>query len=203
LNECVLNVNFLLQHLFAFSQYIMMRLSIGIVSAPVDLDSGKERRTARRLSIVIAPMAEQVDQGEESEEESEEDSQEGEDEDEEMLDDAESYGYENMDESDEEDLDEESPSKKNKRKGRILEAGKASKHRRIRVGPQQNCEKSGNKKTPPQAHLSKVEHMLHRASKNISVEHVHFPPPQLSTQLGKEVNAKGPAGDVLVSLYCY
>lgn len=178
----------------------MMCLSICIGSVPVDIS--KERRTTRRLSIVHAPMVEQVDQAEESDEESEEDSQEGEDEDEEMLDDAESYGYENMDDSDEEDLEEESPSKKNKRKGRILEAGKASKHRRIRVGPQQNCDKSGNKKVPPQAHLSKVEHMLHRASKNISVEHVHFPPPQLSTQLGKEVNAKGPAGDVLVSLRC-
>mmetsp|Transcript_32962 Transcript_32962/g.36741 ORF Transcript_32962/g.36741 Transcript_32962/m.36741 type:complete len:1024 (+) Transcript_32962:145-3216(+) len=166
-------------------------------SVPVDINSGKELRTARRLSIVTAPMSEQEDQVEESEEESEEESQEGEDEEEGMLDEAE-YGYENMDESDEEDFDEESPSK-NKRKGRILEAGKASKYRRIRVGPQQNNDKSSNKKVPPQAHLSKVENMLHRASKNISVEHVHFPPPQLQTQLGKEVNAKGPAGDVLTA----
>lgn len=184
-------MNILSQHLFVFSHYIG--------SVPVDINSGKELRTARRLSIITAPMSEQEDQVEESEEESEEESQEGEDEEEGMLDEAE-YGYENMDESDEDDLDEESPSK-NKRKGRILETGKASKYRRIRVGPQQNNDKSSNKKVPPQAHLSKVENMLHRASKNISVEHVHFPPPQLQTQLGKEVNAKGPAGDILVSLH--
>jgi hypothetical protein len=112
---------------------------------PVDINSGKETRTARRLSIINAPMSEQQEQAEESDqEESEEESNNGEDEGEEIIDEAE-YGYENSDESDEEDLDEESP-RKNKRKGRILEAGKASKYRRIRVGPQQNSDKSGNKK---------------------------------------------------------
>jgi len=166
---------------------------------PIDINSGKESRTARRLSIYTAPMSQkQEDEFEESEEESEEESQEAEDEEGDVMLDGAEYGYENMDESDEEDAGEESPSK-NKKKARILETGKASKHRRIRVGPQQNNDKSGNKKIPPQAHLSKVENMLHRASKNISVEHVYFPPPQLQTQLGKEVNAKGPAGDVLTA----
>jgi hypothetical protein len=41
--------------------------------------------------------------------------------------------------------------------------------------------------------------MLHRASKNISVEHVHFPPPNLQANLGKDYNAKGPAGDVMTA----
>lgn len=166
---------------------------------PLDISSGQDSKTARRLSMYNAPNAQQQEEElDETEDESEEESQEGEDDEGDgMLDGAE-YGYENMDdESDEEDAY-ESPSK-NKRKARILETGKASKHRRIRVGPQQNADKSGNKKLPPQAHLSKVEHMLHRASKNISVEHVYFPPPQLQTQLGKEVNAKGPAGDVLTA----
>ena len=168
-------------------------------AAPVDINT-QDSRTARRLSIYTTSTPQNPDrgEGEESEEESEEESQDEEDEEADgMLDGAE-YGYENMDESDEEDAGEESPSK-NKRKARILETGKASKHRRIRVGPQQNNDKSGNKKLPPQAHLSRVENMLHRASKNISVEHVYFPPPQLQTKLGNEVNAKGPAGDVLTA----
>ena len=163
---------------------------------PIDMDNGQDSRTVRRLSMYTEPTLQKQElEAEESDEESEEESQG--DDDEGMLDGAE-YGYENMDESDEEDAGDESPTR-NKRKARILEAGKASKHRRIRVGPQQNNDKSGNKKLPPQAHLSKVENMLHRASKNISVEHVYFPPPQLQTQLGKEVNAKGPAGDVLTA----
>jgi len=168
-------------------------------ATPIDMNTGQDSRTARRLSIYTAPTSQnQQDEVETSDDESEEESQEGEDEEGEgMLDGAE-YGYENIDESDEEEVGEESPSR-NKRKARILETGKASKHRRIRVGPQQNNDKSGNKKVPPQAHLSRVENMLHRASKNISVEHVYFPPPQLQTQLGKEVNAKGPAGDVLTA----
>ena len=168
-------------------------------AVPIDINSGQDPRTARRLSIYTEPNAlNQEDEFEESEDESEDESQEGEDEEADgMLDGAE-YGYESIDDSDEEYVGEESPSK-NKRKARILETGKASKHRRIRVGPQQNNDKSGNKKLPPQAHLFRVENMLHRASKNISVEHVYFPPPQLQTQLGKEVNAKGPAADVLTS----
>lgn len=168
-------------------------------ATPIDIQRGQDSRTVRRLSIYTEPASQkQEEEIEEFDDESEEESQEGEDEEGDgMLDGAE-YGYENMDESDEEDTGEESPNK-NKRKARILEAGKASKHRRIRIGPQQNNDKSGSKKLPPQAHLSKVENMLHRASKNISVEHVYFPPPQLQTQLGKEVNAKGPAGDVLTA----
>ena len=131
-----------------------------------------------------------------------EDESDSENEGEEMMDEDDDDGYGKMDDSDEEDEeedeDEEGGPKKTKKKTKIFEAGQASKTRRIRVGPQQNSEKSG-RKLPPQAHLSRVEHMLHRASKNISVEHVHFPPPHLQSQLGKEVNAKGPAGDVLTA----
>mmetsp|Transcript_16173 Transcript_16173/g.44778 ORF Transcript_16173/g.44778 Transcript_16173/m.44778 type:complete len:1018 (+) Transcript_16173:218-3271(+) len=161
-------------------------------ASPVDLNSGQETRKNRRLSIYTEPEG----KDEEYDDESEEENQEVDDEDGDgMLE----YGYENMEDSDEEDDDDAERSTLKKRRGRILEAGKASKHRRIRVGPQQNNDKSGNKKQPPQAHLSKVENMLHKASKNISIEHVHFPPPQLQTQLGKEINAKGPAGDVLTA----
>jgi len=105
-------------------------------------------------------------------------------------------GYGDMADSDEEEEndDEDAPPGK----GRIFQAGKASTTRRIRVGPEQNSDKSG-RKVPPQVHLSRVEHMLHRATKNISVEHVHFPPPHLQLNLGKEYNAKGPASDVITA----
>lgn len=167
-------------------------------AAPVDINISKDPRTARRLSIYTENNSlDQEDKFDESDDESEDESQEGEDDEGGGMMDSAEYGYESMDDSDGEYVEEESPSKK--RKARILESGKASKHRRIRVGPQQNNDKSGNKKMPPQAQLFKVENMLHRASKNISVEHVYFPPPQLQTQLGKEVNAKGPAADVLTS----
>jgi hypothetical protein len=170
----------------------------GAAKDPTDL------RTARRLSIYVTPVdadgqlksPEDSEDSESSEEESENDG-EG------MMDDDDDDGYGKMDDSDDEDdsdddgEDGENP-RKSKKKTRIFEAGQASKTRRIRVGPPQNSDKSG-RKLPPQAHLSRVEHMLHRASKNISVEHVHFPPPHLQTQLGKEVNAKGPAGDVLTA----
>lgn len=165
-------------------------------ASPVDISSGQETQTTRRLSIYIAPTSKE-EKEEDSDDESEEENHEVDDEDG-ILDVAE-YGYEHMGDSDEEDDDDAERSRRKKRRARILEAGKASKHRRIRAGPEQNNDKSGAKKQAPQAHLSKVESMLHRASKNISVEHVHFPPPQLQSQLGKEVNAKGPAGDILTA----
>mmetsp|Transcript_120204 Transcript_120204/g.245696 ORF Transcript_120204/g.245696 Transcript_120204/m.245696 type:complete len:456 (-) Transcript_120204:2772-4139(-) len=152
--------------------------------------------TARRLSMYnMAPDSQSPEESEEFNDESEEGSQEEGDG---MLDDAE-YGYENIDESDEENVDAEEYPSKNKRKGRFLEARKVSKSHQIHAGPEQNNDKSGIQKVPPQLHLTKVESMLHRASKNISVEHVHFPPPKLQSQLGKEINAKGPAGDVLTA----
>ena len=83
-------------------------------------------------------------------------------------------------------------------KGRLFESGKASATRRIRAGPPQNSETRG-RKVPPQVHLSRVEHMLQRATKNISVEHVHFPPPHIQANLEKESNAKGPAGDIITA----
>jgi hypothetical protein len=140
--------------------------------------------------------------GAEESDDSESEDENSENEGEGMMDEDDDDGYDKMDDSDEEDdSDDDSADaakKKAKKKARIFEAGQASKTRRIRVGPPQNSDKSG-RKLPPQAHLSRVELMLHRASKNISVEHVHFPPPHLQSQLGKEVNAKGPAGDVLTA----
>ncbi|KAG7356782.1 hypothetical protein IV203_001468 [Nitzschia inconspicua] len=162
-------------------------------------------RTARRLSIYVTPVDDKgqtkasADESDDSESEENDSENEGEG----MMDEDDEDGYGKMDDSDDEDDSEDddedgSKRKKAKKKARLFEAGQASKTRRIRVGPPQNSDKSG-RKLPPQAHLSKVELMLHRASKNISVEHVHFPPPHVQTQLGKDVNAKGPAGDVLTA----
>ena len=172
-------------------------------------------RTARRLSIYVTPVddkggGDRGGKGPEQEEEesdesdSEEGSQEGEHDG--MMDEEDEEGYGKMDEDsddeassdDEDDTEEDAKRKAKKRAKKIFEAGQASKTRRIRVGPPQNSDKSG-RKLPPQAHLSRVEHMLHKASKNISVEQVYFPPPHVQSQLGKEVNAKGPAGDVLTA----
>ena len=110
-----------------------------------------------------------------------------------MMDQGDDDGYGDLADSDDEQDDEDEGQGG---KGRIFDSGKASTTRRIRVGPPQNSDTSG-RKVPPQVHLSRVEHMLHRATKNISVEHVHFPPPHLQMNLGKEFNAKGPAADVI------
>ena len=156
---------------------------------------------ARRLSIYTSPVNEQPaevsdDDSESSEEESEhEGGGEG------MMD-QDDDGFGDMDSDSDEDEEEDDEEERNQAqggKGRIFKAGKASATRRIRVGPEQNADKSGFKKQPPQVHLSRVEHMLHRASKNISVEHVHFPPPHLQLNMGKEYNAKGPASDVITA----
>jgi hypothetical protein len=145
-------------------------------------------RTARRLSIYVSPVDDQDESS--SEEESEYDSDNGDRDDEGMMDQGDD-GFENLDsDEDGEDDDDEG------RERGFLGSGKASLTRRIRIGPAQNSDTSG-RKVPPQVHLSKVEHMMHRLTKNISVEHVHFPPPHLQMQLGKEVNAKGPASDVI------
>ena len=150
--------------------------------------------TARRLSIYTTPQASRDDDGDDessSEEESEQDKEEAG-----MMDQMDD-GYEEIGDSDDEHDhdDEDAPS----HKARVLhQSGKASTKRRIRVGPEQNSDKSGNKQAP-QVALSRVEHMLHRASKNISVEHVHFPPPNLQANLGMDYNAKGPAGDVMTA----
>mmetsp|Transcript_24516 Transcript_24516/g.43496 ORF Transcript_24516/g.43496 Transcript_24516/m.43496 type:complete len:1083 (+) Transcript_24516:2-3250(+) len=166
-------------------------------------------RTARRLSIYVTPVDGKGDGGKEKEVEVESESENSDSEEEShdgdhegMMDEDDEEGYGKMEDSDDEDDsdddEEDGAKKKTKKKAKIFEAGQASRTRRIRVGPPQNSDKSG-RKLPPQAHLSRVEHLLHRASKNISVEHVHFPPPHLQSQLGKEVNAKGPAGDVLTA----
>lgn len=163
-----------------------------------------DSRTARRLSIYVTPVngqepAQEEDDNEDESDDDESQEDDGENDGEGM--DEEDEGYdENMDDSDDDsDDDKDEKARKKKKKGRIFEAGQASKTRRIRVGPQQNTQAKSGRKIPPQAHLSKVEHMLHKASKNISIEHVHFPPPHLQSQLGKEVNIKGPAGDILTA----
>jgi hypothetical protein len=114
-----------------------------------------------------------------------------------MMEQGDDDGYGEMGDSDEEG-DEDDNDAPTGGKGRMFQSGKASATRRIRVGPEQNADKSGRKQ-PPQVHLSRVEHMLHRATKNISVEHVHFPPPHLQMNLGKDYNAKGPASDVITA----
>lgn len=151
---------------------------------------GTDLRTARRLSIYVAPIE---DEEEESDSSDSDEASDQKDDDEGMMDQGDD-GFGNMDDSDDENDDDDEMGAK----GRLFEAGKASTTRRIRVGPPQNSDTSG-RKVPPQVHLSRVEHMLHKATKNISVEHVHFPPPHLQMQLGKEVNAKGPASDVITA----
>ncbi len=155
----------------------------------------EDQGTARRLSIYMAPVDPNVEESDEESSSEEEDSEHGERDGEGMMD-QDDDGYGDMADSDdeEENDDEDAPPGK----GRIFQSGKASVKRRIRVGPEQNSDKSG-RKVPPQVHLSRVEHMLHRATKNISVEHVHFPPPHLQMNMGKDYNAKGPASDVITA----
>jgi hypothetical protein len=155
---------------------------------------GTDLRTARRLSIYVAPVDEEEEESESSESEVESDKEDKDDEG--MMDHQADDGYGNMQDSDDEQEDDDD--NMDGPKGKIFQAGKASLTRRIRVGPPQNSETSG-RKVPPQVHLSRVEHMLHRATKNISVEHVHFPPPHLQANLGKEYNQKGPASDVITA----
>eukprot|EP00934_Nitzschia_sp_Nitz4_P007018 Nitzschia sp. Nitz4//scaffold3_size479765//447923//451003//NITZ4_000189-RA/size479765-augustus-gene-1.629-mRNA-1//-1//CDS//3329551025//7008//frame0 len=158
-------------------------------------DSGDDR-TARRLSVYTVPVDDN-DQESEDEGSSSEESSEGGDRDEEGMMEQGDDGYGDVgDSDDEEDSDEEE--NRGARKRRLLGEGEASRTRRILEGPEQNSDKSG-KKQMPQVHLSKVEHMLHRATKNISVEHVHFPSPQAQTNLDPNYNAKGPAGDVMTA----
>jgi hypothetical protein len=152
---------------------------------------GSDLRTARRLSIYTAPVEDDEEDSAESSD-SEVDSDQGDRDDEGMMDQGDD-GYGDMADSDE-DRDNDDEDEAGGAKGRLFEAGKASTTRRIRVGPEQNSDKSG-RKVPPQVHLARVEHMLHRATKNISVEHVHFPPP--NRDMGKDFNAKGPASDVI------
>ena len=48
--------------------------------------------------------------------------------------------------------------------------------RRLRIGPPQDTDLSGGNKVPPQVQLKKVEALLHKFSRSISVEMVHAPP---------------------------
>jgi len=145
-----------------------------------------EKITDRRLSIYTAPDGDEVN----SDESEDDDASSEEERDTEGMMDEGDDGY--LEDSDEESVDYAGG------KGRLFESGKASTTRRIRAGPPQNSDTRG-RKVPPQVHLSKVEHMLQRATKNISVEHVHFPPPHIQANLEKESNAKGPAGDIITA----
>jgi hypothetical protein len=149
-------------------------------------------RTARRLSIYVAPIAKQEEESENEEDSGDESDQGDKDDEATMLEQGGDDGFGDMDSDAEEDDGEGDAHEK----GKLLDTGKASTTRRIRVGPPQNSDTSG-RKVPPQVHLARVEHLLHKASKNISVEHVHFPPPHIQMQLGKDVNFKAPAADVI------
>ena len=48
--------------------------------------------------------------------------------------------------------------------------------RRLRIGPPQDTDLSGGNKIPPQVQLKKVEALLHKFSRSVSVEMVHAPP---------------------------
>jgi hypothetical protein len=150
--------------------------------------AGSDLATARRLSIYVSPVDDPNEESSDEESESDSENENAERDDEGMMDQGDD-GYDNLD-SDDEGSDAEDNA--GREKTGFLGTGKASLTRRIRVGPPQNSDTSG-RKVPPQVHLSKVEHMMHRLTHNISVEHVHFPPPHLQMQLGKDLNAKGPA----------
>lgn len=154
--------------------------------------AGSDLATARRLSIYVSPVDDPNEESSDEESESDSENENAERDDEGMMDQGDD-GYDNLD-SDDEGSDAEDNA--GREKTGFLGTGKASLTRRIRVGPPQNSDTSG-RKVPPQVHLSKVEHMMHRLTHNISVEHVHFPPPHLQMQLGKDLNAKGPASDVI------
>lgn len=53
-------------------------------------------------------------------------------------------------------------------------ASGATERPRIKVGPPQNTETKG-RKIPPQVHLKRIENILHKISKGVSVEMVHPP----------------------------
>jgi hypothetical protein len=63
----------------------------------------------------------------------------------------------------------------NYRRAMAMQSGAANAHRRIRLGPPQDTDVSG-RRVPPQVQLKKVEHMLYKASRGVSVELVHAPP---------------------------
>mmetsp|Transcript_14471 Transcript_14471/g.41075 ORF Transcript_14471/g.41075 Transcript_14471/m.41075 type:complete len:1015 (+) Transcript_14471:281-3325(+) len=151
---------------------------------------GNDMKTTRRLSIYVAPVEEKEEDSDDSDV-SDDESELGDRDDDNMMDQGDD-GYNDLDsdaEVEEEGMD--------AGKGRLLGTGKASATRRIRVGPPQNSDTSG-KKQPPQVHLARVEHLMHRASKNISVEMVFFPPPHIQQQLGAgHGNSKVPLSDVI------
>ena len=105
------------------------------------------------------------------------------------------YDGDNSDSDGENSYERASLRRKEKESRSFMGNGEATLTRRIRVGPNQDSDKRGQKK-PPQVQLARVEHMFHKLTKNISVEHVHFPPPHVQVQLN-QFSAKGPASDVI------
>jgi hypothetical protein len=63
--------------------------------------------------------------------------------------------------------------------------------RRLRIGPPQDTDLSGGNKIPPQVQLKKVEALLHKFSRSISVEMVHAPPISEKTDT---VDSAAPSG---------
>ena len=57
----------------------------------------------------------------------------------------------------------------------ILRQGVKSQARRLRVGPPQNNDTTSGNKVPPQVQLKRMENILHKFTKRISVEPVHAP----------------------------
>jgi C2 domain len=65
-------------------------------------------------------------------------------------------------------------------------------NRRNRIGPPQDTDTTSGNKIPPQMQLKKVEALLHKFSKSISVEMVHAPPRlETSTSFGDNLAAPG------------
>jgi hypothetical protein len=63
----------------------------------------------------------------------------------------------------------------NYKRAMTLQSNEVNAKRRIRLGPPQDTEVSG-RKVPPQLQLKRVETMLYKVSRSVSVELVHAPP---------------------------
>lgn len=152
-------------------------------------------QTARRLSIFVAPVEDESSAGSSIESEPESDNENNDRDDEGVMEQDDDAYEEDLDSEGENSYERESQRRKQKESRNFMSNGEATLTRRIRVGPNQDSDKRGQKK-PPQVQLARVEHMFHKLTKNISVEHVHFPPPHIQVQLN-QFSAKGPASDVI------
>jgi len=166
-------------------------------------DGGKlpatDLQTARRLSIFMAPIDDESDASSsiesEPDSENENENENGDRDEEGVMEQDDDYEEEELDSDGENSFETEKHRRKRKETKNFMGNGEATLTRPIRVGPNQDSDKRGQKK-PPQVQLARVEHMFHKLTKNISVEHVHFPPPHVQVQLN-QFSAKGPASDVI------